>query len=182
MTIDRTKFFTLARAKPFGGSLEQSQVDGMNAILDAWDARPATDVRHLAYEFGTVFHECATQMVPIREYGRGAGRPYGHPDPVTRQVYYGRGFVQLTWKYNYAAMGQIVGADLVNHPDLALEPDIAAKVMFEGMERGTFTGKKLSDYFTAAGSDWINARRIINGLDRAAAVATYAQEFMEALS
>jgi putative chitinase len=182
MAIDRAKFFSAARQKPFGGSFDQSEVDGLNAILDAWEALPPVDMRHLAYELGTAFHETAMTMQPIPEWGKGAGHPYGHPDPVTRKVYYGRGYVQLTWKANYETMSHIVGADLVNQPDLALEPDIAAKIMFEGMERGLFTGKKLSDYFTAEKSDWINARRIINGLDKAQAIALYSQEFMEALS
>jgi hypothetical protein len=180
--IDRNKFFPLVREKPFNGSLEQSQVDGMNSILDAWEALPPVDIRHLAYELATVFHECATQMVPLREYGKGAGRAYGRPDPVTRLVYYGRGYVQLTWKHNYDVMGKIIGYDLVAEPDAALEPDVAARIMFEGMERGLFTGKKLNDYFTDKTSDWVNARRIINGLDRARDIAVYAQEFHVALS
>lgn len=180
--IDRTTFFTAARAKPFGGRLDQEQVDGMNAILDAWEsANQQRDLRHIAYELGTTYHETATTMQPIAEYGHGNGRPYGHPDPVTRHVYYGRGYVQLTWKANYAAMSAVVGEDLVANPDLALEPAIAATIMFYGMEHGTFTGRKLADYFTATGSDWINARRVINGLDCASAIATYAQEFYSAL-
>lgn len=183
MTIDRDKFFPLARAKPFGGTLDQEQVDGMNSLLDAWEgALVNPDLRYLAYELGTAYHETAMTMQPVSEWGKGRGRPYGHPDPVTRQVYYGRGYVQVTWKADYATMSPIVGEDLVNHPDIALEPAVAAKIMFVGMEHGMFTGRKLSDYFTASGSDWINARRIINGLDCAAAIATYAQEFFAALS
>ena len=180
--IDRGKFFSLVREKPFNGTLTQGQVNGINAVLDTSEARPPQLMSFLAYELGTVYHETAMTMLPIAEYGHGAGRSYGHPDLQTRQVYYGRGYVQLTWKYNYVAMGKLLDVDLVNHPDLALEPDIAAKIMFEGMEKGIFTGRKLADYFTAEKSDWINARRIINGLDCASAIATYAQEFNEALT
>lgn len=184
MTINRAIFFAHARETVFRGALTQSQVDGISALLDAWEAKyPNGDIRWLSYELGTTFHETAATMQPISEYGHGAGRPYGHPDPTTRQVYYGRGFVQLTWKANYEAMSAVVGDDLVNDPALALEPDIAAKIMFYGMEHGSFTGRKLADYFAPQSekSDWINARRIINGTDCAAQIATYGQEFFAAL-
>ena len=90
MTINRSVFFPHIRANVFRGAMDQRQVDGLNALLDAWEAKyPTGDLRWLAYELGTVFHETATTMAPISEYGRGAGRAYGHPDPTTRQVYYG---------------------------------------------------------------------------------------------
>ena len=183
MPIARDVFFPEVRATVFRGALNQSQVDGVNAILDGWEKQyPAGDPRWLAYELGTTYHETAMTMQPISEWGKGAGRPYGHPDPVTRKVYYGRGFVQLTWKTNYAAMSKVVDEDLVENPDLALEPAIAAKIMFYGMEHGSFTGRGLPTYFTATGADWLNARRIINGTDCAAQIAVYAKEFNAALS
>lgn len=42
--------------------------------------------------------------------------------------YRGRGFVQLTGKANYAAAGKALGLDLVKNPDLAADPDVAAKI------------------------------------------------------
>ena len=33
--------------------------------------------------------------------------------------------------------------------------------------QGVFTGKKFGDYFNKTTEDWVNARRIINGLDKA---------------
>src|ERR1700722_20630129 len=86
-------------------------------------------------------------MQPIEEYGKGRGMPYGKPDPTTGQVYYGRGFVQLTWERNYKTMTDLLGVDFVNHPDLALELDNATNIMFIGMIKGLFTGKSLGDYF-----------------------------------
>jgi len=128
---------------------------------------------------GTAYHETAQTMQPVPEIGKGRGRAYGAQ--VDGKVYYGRGYVQLTWRSNYEAMSKVVGEDLVADPDLALQPDIAAKVMFYGMEHGSFTGKKLADYFDGAKSDWLHARRIINGMDRAAQIALYAREFYQAL-
>ncbi|RYZ38611.1 MAG: hypothetical protein EOP49_30890, partial [Sphingobacteriales bacterium] len=140
------------------------------------------DDRHLAYMFATAFHETDTTMQPIEEYGKGKGRPYGKPDPATGQTYYGRGFVQLTWKENYIRFGHLLNIDLVKHTEYALEPAISTDIMFLGMSKGLFTGKKLSDYFNPQKQDWVNARRIINGTDRAQLIAGYALKFYEAIS
>jgi hypothetical protein len=181
MVIHRKYFFDSVRASLFNGALIQGQVDGLNVLLDEGDAR-AWDHRWLAYLLATTYHETAKTMQPIAEYGKGQGRPYGVPDPVTGQTYYGRGYVQLTWKENYAKMAEICSVPLVEEADLALEPEIAGMVIFEGMERGLFTGVGLPDYFTATVTDWYNARRIVNALDRAEEIAGYAEKFHAALS
>lgn len=53
---------------------------------------------------------------------------YGNTSPGDGPKYCGRGLIQLTWKSNYEKYGKIIGVDLVNHPDRALEPDIAFKL------------------------------------------------------
>jgi hypothetical protein len=132
-------------------------------------------------------------MQPIEEYGKGksyrygkkikrSGIPYSLPD----KLYYGRGYVQLTWYENYENMGRLLGVDLLNNPDLALQPVIACKIMFEGMTKGDssfgdFTGKSLENYFNDKKEDWVHARRIINGTDKAEMIAGYGQKFMAAL-
>ena len=181
--INRDHFFQTVRNTLYNGTLKQKQVEGISGILDNWEAAYSNlDDRFLAYMFATTFHETATTMQPIEEYGKGKGRAYGTADPVTHQIYYGRGFVQLTWKANYATFGSKLKVDLVNNAALALDLNIATKVMFTGMTQGLFTGKKLSDYFTPTLTDWVNARRIINGTDRAALIAGYAQNFYSAIS
>lgn len=179
--IDRQKFFEKARAHPFGGSMTQSQVDGCNAILDAWDREPK-DIRWLAYMLATAKWETAHTMQPIEEFGHGVGKPYGVPDPETGQVYYGRGLVQLTWRTNYQKMQDLLGVDMVRDASLALEPDVAAEVMFKGMEEGVFTGVGLDHYFDATHDDPVNARRIINGTDHANDIAEIHRQFLEALT
>jgi predicted chitinase len=118
-------------------------------------------------------------MQPIEEYGRGRGRAYGAPDVATGQTYYGRGYVQLIWKTNYAKTAALTGVDLVNHPELALEPKIAALIMFEGMKGGLFTGIGLGRYFSVTADDPVNARRVINGSDRAEEIATIHAAFLQ---
>ena len=54
-------------------------------------------------------------------------------------------------------------------------------MIFEGTIRGTFTGRRLATYFNAATSDWIDARRIVNGLDRAERSAGYSRAFYRAI-
>lgn len=202
MTIDRAAFFPTIRTSVFHGHLKQSQVDGINFILDEWEARSDfTDLRWLAYMLGTAFHETAGTMQPVHEYGGDAyfTRMYditGNNPSLARRLgnlnhgdgikYAGRGYVQLTGKGNYARMGKLLGLDLVGNPDLAMDPNIAARIMFRGMtdpdRANTFSGVNLQRYFTEHGADWVGARHVINGTDHADMIADTAQDFADALS
>lgn len=176
------RFFDGLRADLFNGHMTGSQVTGIQLIVQAWTDKHATeDVRQLAYCLATAYHETAKTMQPIEEYGKGRGHAYGIPDPVTKQTYYGRGYVQLTWATNYRKLGTVLTLDLLNHPDIALVPTAASLIMFEGMRSGFFTGKRLSDYFNNTTEDPFNARRIINGLDRAQDIADYYGAFLDAV-
>ena len=77
----------------------------------------------------------------------------------------------------------VVGGDvdLVRNPDLAMRPDIAAGVLVFGMLEGWFTGRKLIDYFKGTRSDWVDARAIINGSDKAKLIASYGMAFYHAI-
>lgn len=181
--INRAAFFPKVRSTLFANYLLPTQFQGLNLLLDTFEALypTAPDYRWLAYELGTVYWETAKTMQPIAEWGKGMHRPYGVPDRVTGKTYYGRGFVQLTWKANYLAMSSITGLDLVTDPDLAMRPDVAVRILHYGMAHGSFTGKKLSDYFNDKMFDPFNARRIINGVDHAGDIATISGEFHEAM-
>ena len=80
---------------------------------------------------------------------------------------------------------RFVGLPLVTNPDLALRPDVAARILKVGMEEGWFTGRKLADYLPRAGratlAQYTAARRIINGQDCAQAIAALALDFEAAL-
>ena len=174
-------FFNEVRHDLFNGTLTSKQVSGMKFILEQWNETGFTNRQWLAYALATAFHETAFTMQPVREYGRGKGRKYGRKDPRTGQTYYGRGYVQLTWKFNYEKAGQALGSDFVRKPDLVMEPDYAAFIMFQGMKDGWFTGKCFDDYINARQRDYWNARRIINGTDKAGKIADYAIKFEAAL-
>lgn len=172
----RKAFFDTIRASLFGGHLVQSQVEGINRILDHWERTyPGGDPRHLAYDLATAWWETGHAMQPVEEVGRGAAHPYGATG------FYGRGLVQLTHQENYARMSPLVGIDLVAHPDAALTWPVALVALFEGTRLGLFTGHKLADFFTAEKSDPVGARAVVNGSDHASEIAAACAIFLACL-
>ncbi|CDZ38949.1 Putative chitinase [Neorhizobium galegae bv. officinalis] len=201
MAHNRHAFFDLVRAKLFKGRLVSGQVEGMTAILDAWRERDGQgEAQPLAYVLATAFHETAATMQPVRETLSASDRsaiarldeaftagrlgsvktPYWRPDEDGKS-WLGRGLVQLTHRRNYEAMSAVTGIDLVADPGRAMEMPVSVAILIEGMRRGSFTGRKLGDYFGQGRADWVGARKIINGNDRADLVARHARVFTEAL-
>lgn len=183
--FNETAFFIALRSsKPLGPTLTQGEVEGCKAILGACEGWGAA---WTAYALATAFHETAGTMQPIREYGRGRGRKYGRPTKHAGQVAYGRGYVQLTWDYNYERADNELGLGgrLVADYDLALDHAIAGRIMARGMAEGWFTARKLANYLPTEGSgtraQFKEARRIINGTDKADLIAGYALSFQAAL-
>lgn len=143
-----------------------------------------------AYMLATTKRETGSTWLPIEEYGKGKTKKYGKKVEVTdksgkkhKHTYYGRGYVQLTWDFNYKTVSDKLGMgeDLYIHPEKALEKDIAYKIMSYGMRNGIFTGKKLSDYIAGNSVDYYNARRIINGTDKAKLIQGYAESLEQLL-
>lgn len=183
--MDRTAFFSALRKRGsgvFGTSLSQSQVEGIEAILNEAEKR-RTPLKWLAYIFATAYHETAHTMQPVREFGgpkyfaRYEGRKdLGNVVKGDGVKFHGRGYVQITGRRNYADWTNRLGIDLISQPDRTLERIIAMRIMFDGMEKGTFTSKALDDY-----TDYLSMRRIINGTDKAELIAGYAVAFEKAL-
>jgi hypothetical protein len=173
------------------GALGEKQRQGLAFLIEAIDKDTnVTDLRWAAYMLATVKHECAHTWQPIEEYGKGHGHAYGKPVEVTDAAgrrysnsYYGRGYVQLTWKDNYATIGRQLGLgdELVIHPEKALERNTAYAIMSYGMRKGSFTGRSLGSYIKDAACDYKNARRIINGLDAWERIKGYAERFQTIL-
>jgi hypothetical protein len=168
--MNRKAFFDAVRSDIFGGKLEAWQVDGLSRILDYREAKwPKMIDEELAYLLATVFHETARTMQPIAERGSNAylrGKPYW--------PWIGRGLIQITWLVNYRRFN-------IQNPIDAQSWPVALDVAFRGMIGGLFTGKKLSDFIRHGHADFVGARRIINGTDRAHLIATYADDFLKAL-
>lgn len=125
-----------------------------------------------AYVLATAFWETARTMKPVREMG---GEKY-----LRSKKYYpyvGMGYVQLTWSENYQKASDKLSVDFVSNPKLLLDPVHATEILVLGMIEGWFTGKKLSDYITLQRSDFVEARQIINGKDKASDIARIAREY-----
>jgi len=173
--IDKDFFFQAIKDNKLFLTLTQLEVNGMNDIIDYFISK-YTDLRWLAYVLATVYHETAETMQPVKEYG---GEKYLKSKKY--YPYYGRDLCQTTWIYNYQKVKDFSGIDVVSNPDLIGQMPLAAKVAIEFMVHGWYTGKKLQDYFNSVKEDYVNARKIINGLDKAELIAGYGKKFFASL-
>ncbi len=165
------------------------------------------DNRWLAYMLAIVFHETGATMQPVTEnlnysaerlvevwpsrfptiasakpFARNprklANKVYGgrlgNTAPDDGWLYRGRGLPQITGKENYDKFG------IAKTPEKAAEMATAIRILFDGMIRGLFTGKKLADYFNQVDNDPVGARAIIS-TDKAKLIAGYYRSFLDAL-
>lgn len=145
----------------------------IDAIIKECYTQGVKKAEQIQYVLATVQHETNDTFKPVKEaYWLSEKWRKKH---LRYYPYFGRGFVQLTWKSNYEKFGKLLGVDLVKNPDLALEMDNAIFILVYGMKHGIFTGKKLDDYFGDKGSNFVKARKIINGMDKAKRIALMAQ-------
>jgi hypothetical protein len=76
----------------------------------------------------------------------------------------GRGFVQLTGRYNYAAMAKATGEDLLNHPELASDPEIGAEIYAQFLaDRTEDTDRRQGLRTELKTNDLRGARALVNG-------------------
>lgn len=204
--MDREIFFKEVRASKdlFGGKMNQTQVDGLNNLLAVWfeevepqyGAENVTD--HLAYDLGTAFHETGATMQPITERGSVAyfdkyepgtdiGKRLGNTQKGDGYRYRGEGHVQNTGRRNARFASQRLnelfglGVDLEANPQQRGDPRVSALSLFIGNRDGWWTGKRLGQYLVPDNPDWENARRVVNGTDKAKEIAKYAKAFKKAI-
>lgn len=158
------------------GTLDAVQQDSIKRIVRAFDQYGDKDRNKLVYILATARHE--SNFRPIEEYRSHTAQQNAY----WYTGYYGRGFVQLTHEKNYRKMSEFLGVDLVKYPSLALEPTNAAKILVYGMMNGRFTRKPLGDYINQYKIDFYNARKVVNGLDRAEKIALYATSLQTKLN
>lgn len=206
MQLDRKTFYEKYRVF-FAPKLKQAQVEGYEAIMNFWENGDTElgvsggdgDANKLAYILATAYHETGGRLQPVREgfastdeqairivtrmYEKGRISKNYALMKANGKSYYGRGYVQITWDTNYKNVGRALGwgLKLYHDPDLALNVREAAIILVKGMMEGLFTGKKLSYYINKGGADFVNARKIVNGLDRAKEIAAYAEKFRQCL-
>jgi len=192
MSTFSSKVFFDALSAHFG-ALSQDQKVGFARILQA-AARRGTAWDFLAYILATTWWETGKTMEPVREAFWVKNAEAWRKAHLRYYPYYGRGYVQLTWLRNYQLVTDYfrnvlhIEVDFVKNPDLVMHPEYALIILFVGMEKGWFTGKSLSDYLDGIDEadaedlrEFANARRIINGTDKAATIGAIAVKMEHAL-
>jgi predicted chitinase len=129
-------------------------------IANAMKEAGITDRNTVNGILATVFTEVGGKFAPIPEYASGEaynGRAdLGNTQPGDGPRFKGRGYIQLTGRANYREYGEKLGIPLEQNPDLALKPDVAAKILVQ-----YFKDRNLDD--KARAGDWRGVRVGVNG-------------------
>jgi putative chitinase len=194
MRFDRKKFFEGYRAA--FGSLRKDHVENLEFLLGKFEQSRwfSADVRRPSFALGNLYIETfvpktGSRFAPVTEFGPKSyfnrydiahnprkAKDLGNLSPGDGYRYRGRGFCQITGKTNYAKF------EIADDPDKALDPETAFYILERGIRYGIFTSKSLDLYITAGKTDYVNARRVINGQDRAKEIAGYARSFEKILN
>lgn len=196
MKFNRKTFFDDYRGR-FGAITNQKVVDGLTFLLDEIEKdKLFTMIREIAYFLATIKGETGI-FQPLREKRASRINQPKLWDTQNRYWntgFYGRGFIQLTWENNYRKAGKkLAGVNMnktdgttitideqtfVQDADLVMQPKASYLIASRGMSEGWFTTKKLSDYIKQGHPpDYVGARKIINGTERAEMFADFASKF-----
>jgi putative chitinase len=125
-------------------------------------------------------------------YGGEWGRTnLGNTEPNDGWDFRGRGMDHCTGRRNYRVTGNDIGLDLIAEPGLLLVLENALKALHTGMVTGRYAvdrsgrhsfARHLPRSGNATRAQFREARRIINGVDKADQIAGHALIFQEALN
>lgn len=141
-------------------ALAKPASDCYDAIFQELSSRGIGSDLTMVGAMATINVETARTFRAIAEYASGVayeGRvDLGNVNVGDGVKYKGRGFIQLTGRANYNHYGQVLGIDLVNHPELALQTDVAAKIFAQYF-------KDRACNVACDNQDWVQARKLVNG-------------------
>lgn len=149
------------------------------AAADKWKAtwKPIAETGGASKDYGNMQTVTDWEGKPLDANGQIITNP---KTPRLQQRFYGRGYVQITHQDNYRSMDEALGKGnlFVTNPDLILtDSRLAYDTLSYGLRNGSYRGSgrkrivgqgyigghKLADYFTAAASDYVGARGMVNG-------------------
>ena len=172
-------------AKDYGKPVKVTQRDDGKAVITEWDGD-----QWLVNTSGS-YDKLLKTANPTQGFrAKGQVAPTAPVDiyvnePGDEHLYYGRGYVQLTWWSNYAAAGKMLnrGLDFLLNPDLVNDPKVAYAVLSTGMRTGgAFANRKtFAKYFHDDVTDYVGARAMVNANGDAKEVAEYAHLFEKIL-
>lgn len=98
----------------------------------------------------------------LYEPGTEVGRNLGNTQSGDGARFKGRGFIQLTGRYNYTKHGQAIGLGdkLITNPDLANDPEVAARLLASFLKQAEPT---IRTALAQSPIDYKKARRAVNG-------------------
>lgn len=182
------------------GQIDQPVARNLKLILDQITSqRNLTEIPQAAYVLATIEYETGGKFDPPTEMGSRSylvgrygpssrfGKMLGNQTDDDAVRYRGRGYIQLTGRANYEKMNaalHLAGTpdDLVTNPDAMLKPAIAYRATVVMMLDGRLGGTKLSNFVSGDHKDYVNARRVMGGLDHAAPIAENARKFEQMIA
>lgn len=177
-------FYAVAREKIFGGVITPTRFHRIAALLTEAALYDTVSPEHAAYCLATAHWE-TDAFRTMEEYATGdayEGRDdLGNNQPGDGRRFKGRGFPMLTGRKNYAWASTVGAGDLVSNPHHAANPEVSARILFQGMMTGAFTGVGLGRFINANKVDFVRARKVVNHLDRAEEIAALARQYLSAI-
>ena len=154
--FDKNKFMYFYKGTP----IEQDASRCFDLIQTALMTYGIYSEMTMVGAMATVRVETAKTFRSIEEFASGdqyeGRKDLGNDVPGDGKRYKGRGFIQITGRFNYEKYTHRLGVDLVSNPLVALNPSVAAKI--------------LALYFRDTGChtacnnrNWTKVRKLVNG-------------------
>jgi hypothetical protein len=199
--VEATRKNNLSANDRFSEAQLQAAATHIQTLLSECAKMNVTDNGQIAYILGTVRREAnmgnsmlekISDIDANKRYSKQALPSLGNGDEASGDgaKYKGRGYVQITGRGNYAKWTQKLGIDLLENPDRACEPQIAADICIVGMRDGLFApaAGPMSKYISGDKRDFLNARAIVNGgelkrfPEKAKLIVSYADSYFAVLN